>query len=258
MKHFHLLPWIIVALLILAAFILRFVLWGYSFSALVCCCLAGIIAFYEITGMLLPAYPAVVPILRRIFTGCLAVGIAVVTVTEGIIIKASFGSPEEPIEYLVVLGAKVRTTGPSASLWDRIYGAYDYLSQHPDVIAVVSGGKGDDEPMAEATAMWEKLVELGIAPDRIWIEDKATSTWENLHLSLDLIEEKTGSRPTKIGVLSSEYHLYRASLFTKACGVEFVGIPAKTSNVSQLINHFMREVAGVWHYWLLGNQYKTL
>ena len=258
MKHFHLLPWVIVALLILAAFILRFVLWGYSFSALVCCCLAGIIAFYEITGMLLPAYPAVVPILRRIFTGCLAVGIAVVTVTEGIIINASFGSPEEPIEYLVVLGAKVRATGPSASLWDRIYGAYDYLSQHPDVIAVVSGGKGDDEPMAEATAMWEKLVELGIAPDRIWIEDKATSTWENLHLSLDLIEEKTGSRPAKIGVLSSEYHLYRASLFTKACGVEFVGIPAKTSNVSQLINHFMREVAGVWHYWLLGNQYKSL
>ena len=43
MKHFHLLPWVIVALLILAAFILRFVLWGYSFSALVCCCLAGII-----------------------------------------------------------------------------------------------------------------------------------------------------------------------------------------------------------------------
>ena len=180
MKHFHLLPWVIVALLILAAFILRFVLWGYSFSALVCCCLAGIIAFYEITGMLLPVYPAVVPILRRIFTGCLAVGIAVVTVTEGIIIRASFGSPEEPIEYLVVLGAKVRATGPSASLWDRIYGAYDYLSQHPDVIAVVSGGKGEDEPMAEATAMWEKLVELGIAPDRIWIEDKATSTWENL------------------------------------------------------------------------------
>ena len=114
MKHFHLLPWVIIALLILAAFILRFVLWGYSFSALVCCCLAGIIAFYEITGMLLPVYPAVVPILRRIFTGCLAVGIAVVTVTEGIIIKASFGSPEEPIGYLVVLGAKVRTTGPSA------------------------------------------------------------------------------------------------------------------------------------------------
>lgn len=156
---------------------------------------------------------------------------------------------------MVVMGAKVRVTGPSASLWDRIYGACDYLAAHPDVIAIVSGGQGDDEPTAEAYAMYEELVKLGIDPERIWIEDRATSTWENLHFSLDLIEEKTGKRPEKIGVLSSEYHLYRASLFTKACGVEFVGVPAQTSRVTQKINHFMREVAGVWHYWLLGGQY---
>ena len=169
---------------------------------------------------------------------------------------ASFGSPAQDIDYLVVLGAKVRVTGPPASLRDRTCGAYDYLAAHPDVTAIVSGGQGDDEPTAEAYAMYEELVKLGIDPDRVWIEDKATSTWENLHFSLDLIEEKTGKRPEKIGVLSSEYHLYRASLFTKACGVEFVGVPAKTSRVTQKINHFMREVAGVWHYWLLGGQYE--
>ena len=140
MKNVHLLPWMIIAALGAAAFYLRFVLWGYSFSALVCCCLAGIIAFYEVTGILLPHFPAVIPILRRVFTLCLAIGIAVVTVTEGIIIRASFGSPDQAIDYLVVLGAKVRVTGPSASLWDRIYGACDYLAAHPDVIAIVSGG----------------------------------------------------------------------------------------------------------------------
>ena len=258
MKHVHFLPWLICGALCAAALYLRFVLWGYSFSALVCCCLAGIIAFYELTGMLLPRFPVVIPILRRVFTVCLILGIFIVTVTEGIIIKASFGSPAEPVDYLVVLGAKVRVTGPSASLWDRIYGAYDYLENHPDVIAVVSGGQGVDEPTAEAYSMRNELVAMGIDPERIWIEDKATSTWENLHFSLDLIEEKTGTRPEKIGVLSSEYHLYRASLFAKACGVEFVGVPAKTSRISQMINHFMREVAGVWHYWLLGGQYDSI
>ena len=192
MKHIPFLPWLIIAALCAAAFYLRFVLWGYSFSALVCCCLAGIIAFYKVTGILLPHFPAVIPILRRVFTLCLAVGIAVVTVTEGIIIRASFGSPDQNVDYLVVLGAKVRVTGPSASLWDRIYGACDYLAAHPDVIAIVSGGQGDDEPTAEAYAMYEELVKLGIDPERIWIEDRATSTWENLHFSLDLIEEKTG------------------------------------------------------------------
>ena len=72
---------------------------------------------------------------------------------------------------------------------------------------------------------------------------------------VELIEEETGQRPTKLGVLSSEYHMFRSSLFADAFGVEFVGIPAHTSRVSQMINHFMREVAGVWHYILLGGSY---
>ena len=96
---------------------------------------------------------------------------------------------------------------------------------------------------------------LGIDPKRIWREEEATSTWENMQFTLNLIEEKTGVRPAKLGVLSSEYHLFRASLFARACDVEFVGIPARTSRAPQMINHFMREVAGVWHYILLGGQY---
>lgn len=252
---FRPLPWLICAVLAVAAFILRFVLWGYSFSALVCCCLIGIIAFYEITRMLRGKYPKAVRLLRRIFTVCLVIGLLVVGSTEAVIIHASFGSPEQPVDYVVVLGAKVRVTGPSASLWDRIYGAYDYLQSHPDAIAIVSGGQGEDEPMTEAQSMYDELVALGIDPERIWMENKATSTWENLNFTLDLIEEKTGQRPEKLGVVSSEYHLFRASLFAKKCGVEFVGIPARTSRPGQMINHFMREVAGVWHFILLGGQY---
>ena len=44
--------------------------------------------------------------------------------------------------------------------------------------------------------------------------------------------------------------------YADACGVESVGIPARTSIISQRINHFMREVAGVWHYLILGGQYE--
>ena len=131
-----------------------------------------------------------------------------------------------------------------------------WVEEHPEVIAIVSGGQGDDEPMTEAQAMYDELVNLGIDPDRIWIEDRATSTWENLNFALELIEEKTGTRPENLGIVSSEYHLFRASLFADACGVEPVLIPARTSVVTQRINHFMREVAGVWHYLILGGQYE--
>ena len=243
------------ALLSGLAFFLKFCIPGYSFSALVCLCLVAIILFYVFMPLIGLKFPDFAKWVTRIFSVILIIGLLVVGITEAIIIKASFGDPKEEVSYMVVLGAKVNADGPSVSLWDRICGAYTYLEAHPEVIAVLSGGQGTDEPITEAECMYRELVALGIDPKRLWIEDEATSTWENLHFTLNLIEEKTGVRPAELGVLSSEYHLFRASLFAKACGVDFVGIPARTSRPAQAINHFMREVAGIWHYLLLGGQY---
>ena len=243
------------AVLSCLAFFLKYCIPGYSFSALVCICLIGIVLFYCFMPLIGLKFPVFAGITTKLFTTVLMIGLLVIGITEAIIIKASFGDPHAQVEYLVVLGAKVNADGPSVSLWDRICAAYEYLETHPDTIAIVSGGQGTDEPITEAECMYRELVALGIDPKRIWREEEATSTWENLNFTLDLIEEKTGQRPKELGVLSSEYHLFRASLFAKACGVEFVGIPAKTSRASQAINHFMREVAGVWHYLILGGQY---
>lgn len=258
MKEFLLnrtVPLLICLFLGIFAYILKFCLPGYGFSALVCLGIIAVILFYTLMPLAALKYPAPAKLITRVFTVCLIIGLIIAGITECIIIKASFGSPKEQVQYMVVLGAKVRTSGPSASLWDRIYAAADYMNEHPETIAIVSGGQGSDEPMPEGQAMYDELVNLGIDPERIWVEDKATSTWENLNFSLDIIEEKTGRRPEKLGVLSSEYHLFRSSLLTRECGLDFVGIPARTSRISQMINHFMREVAGVWHYILLGGQY---
>ena len=254
-------PWRIAALMAVAllgamAFYFKFVMPGYSFTALVCMLLIALILFYAFFPLLGARFPKFTKITLRICTAVLCIGLLIAGLTEAVIIKHSFGDPKEDVSYMVVLGAKVRSTGPSVSLWDRIYGARDYLEAHEDVIAVVSGGQGADEPMTEARAMYEALVDLGIPPERIWLEEKATSTWENITYSLDLIESTTGTRPDKIGVLSSEYHLFRASLLAEKCGVDFVGIPAETSRFSQKVNHFMREIAGVWHYLILGGQYE--
>ena len=83
-------------------------------------------------------FPAFAKAVQTAVTVILAVGVLVVGITEGIIIHASFGNPEEPVDYVVVLGAKVNRDGPSVSLWDRICAAYTYLDEHPDVTAVLS------------------------------------------------------------------------------------------------------------------------
>ncbi len=250
------LGWLAIIPLLLMIVFFTFFMAGYSFTVLVCCGLIGIILFYNAMYLLKQKNPAKARSLKRMFTAVLCIGLIIVGITEFFIIRASFGEPKESCDYAVVLGAKVRESGPSASLWDRIYGARDYLEAHPEVIAILSGGQGPDEPMTEGRAMYNELVKLGIDPDRLWLEENATSTWENLTFSLNLIEENTGLRPEKIGIISSEYHLFRASLFADACNVESVGIPARTSRLSQKVNHFMREVAGVWHYLILGGQYQ--
>ena len=251
----NLLRWLVMIPLAGMWYIFTFLMAGYSFSALVCLCLIGLLLFYNVCSWTKKPFPKTTRVVKNVFTILLCLGLLVMGVTEALIIHASFGDKDESCEYMVVLGAKVRPEGPSVSLMDRIRAAADYLNAHPDVIAVVSGGMGEDEPMAEAQCMYEELIKLGIAPDRIWIEDKSTTTWENIHFALNLIEEKTGQRPDTIGLLSSEYHLFRAKMFARECGVDAVGIPARTSRLSQMVNHFMREAAGVWHYILLGGQY---
>lgn len=234
------------------AYFCKYVLPGYSFTALVCLCIIGIILFYTLMPLIGKFAPKFARVSTIVFTLCLICGLGLFAYTESHIIQASFGTEDPTAEYLVVLGAKVRQTGPSASLWDRINGAAEFLQEHPNVIAVVSGGQGEDEPITEAKSIHDELVKLGIPEERIWMEDKATSTDENLRFSLDLIEEKTGQRPEKLAILSSEYHLYRASLMAQKLGIEFEGVPAKTSVLSQLLNHAMREVAGVWHFYIFG------
>lgn len=258
LSHIHwkgLLPWLAVAFLALAALFLNFCMVGYSFSVLVCCVLMGIIIFYTVSARWKTKWPKTMRWLRHAFTVILCFGILVVGVTEALVIEASFGDPEESCEYIVVLGAMVREDGPSVSLQDRINAAYDYLTANPEVIAIVSGGQGPDEPVSEAKCMYDALTGMGIPPERLWMEDRATSTWENIRFTLDLVEERTGIRPTKLGILSSEYHMLRSQLFADAAGIESVGIPAKTSIFTQKVNHFMREVAGIWHYIILGGQY---
>lgn len=185
-----------------------------------------------------------------ILTILLGLGIAAATVTGIAIGKAEKGSPDAQCEYLIVLGAGVNGTTPSLSLWERINAAYDYLDTHKDTICIVSGGQGSGENITEAQCMFNELTKMGIPESRIWLEEKADSTWKNIIYSLDLIEEKTGKRPKAAGIVSSEYHLYRAGLYAKEASIDAVLIPAKTSWGHLHLNYFLREIFGVWAYYI--------
>ena len=99
--------------------------------------------------------------------------------------------------------------------------------------------------------MYDWLRSKGLSSKRLWMEDKATSTEENIRFSLDLIEGKTGERPEEIAVISSEYHLLRAELIAEEMGVEeALTYPASTENPIFFANMFLREIVAVWRQYL--------
>ena len=166
-------------------------------------------------------------------------GVAIMTKTQG-----SSGE----FDYLLVLGTKVQRTEPTSILHDRILAAHAYLKAHPDTVCIVSGYQSGKGEISEAECMKRELVKLGVDPSRIWKEEKASSTVENLEFTLALIEEKTGSRPDVLGILSTESHLLRAEMFAKRQGIRGVLLPAKTCRTSDFLVHLCREIIMVWYY----------
>ena len=91
------------------------------------------------------------------------------------------------LEYIIVLGAHVEGTRLTLALLERTRRALQYLQENPETKAVLSGGKGTGEAITEAQAMYHYLTEHGIKGERLILEERSTSTAENLKFSLDLI-----------------------------------------------------------------------
>lgn len=239
---------IIAAVLAVIALVAAFIP-GFQFTVTVCLALAScMVLMYYLRRFPTPLTTGIF----RILWALLIVGILTASVTLVIILRAAHPDAELSCDYVVVLGAGVKGSVPSMSLQERIDAAYDYLNAHPNATAVLSGGQGKGEDITEAACMYRELTQMGIDPHRLLLEEASTSTIENLRFSLDVIEANTGIRPVKLGIVSSEYHIFRATLFAKRLGLDPVGIPAPVSWFPLCLNYYPREVIALWKYCILG------
>ena len=110
----------------------KFVLPGYSFTALVCLCLAALILFYVAMPFLGQRFPKTAKLLTRCVTAVLIVGLLICGVTEAIIIRASFGSPDRE-RYLHIVEELAKQYG--VELDPR------QLAVRSEAFAVRSGGR---------------------------------------------------------------------------------------------------------------------
>lgn len=225
---------------------------GFSFSAYICFGLAALVVCFRLLSLLECREMTLAKVLRTSLSICLCLGLLAAAITGTLVWKGSLGDPGVDCDYIIVLGAGVNGSVPSLTLRQRINAAYDYLTAHPDAICIASGGQGPDEDISEAACMFRELTAMGIDADRIWLEDRSTSTMENLEFSLAVIEERTGIRPMEAAIVSSEYHLYRAGLMAESFGLIPHGVPADSQWFALRLNYHLREIVAVWAFLLFG------
>lgn len=175
--------------------------------------------------------------------------LAVFLFTEGCIISGFSKNTDKELDYIVVLGAQLKTTGPSRVLQYRLDTAYEYLTAHPDTKVIVSGGQGSNEPASEAQGMYDYLVKRGIEPGRIVLEDKSVNTEQNIRFSKEFLQADAD----KVGIVSNNFHVFRAVKLAKAAGYRNVVGIAAPATALYLPNNMLREFFGVVKDFLMGH-----
>ena len=206
--------------------------------------------FLLVGHMIRTGEPSIIPgiIVKLIHIG-FAVFLVSFIVIEAMIVSAFSAAPPQNLDYIIVLGAKVNGTQPGGALRNRIDSAYGYWKSNPDTLIVASGGQGSDEGISEAQCMYNELTAKGVPSEAILLEQKSTSTYENIQYSLEFIENESAT----IGLVTNNFHLYRA-LKTARMQSEnpYYGINVPTSIIS-FPHYMLREYFAVLHGYVLGS-----
>jgi len=180
---------------------------------------------------------------------CVMAGITYLSFVSGKMISASANTLREDRSdvTVVVLGCKVNGDQPSRMLKARLDTALTFLLDHPQAHCIVTGGKGADEEFHEAFVMKKYLVEKGVSPMRIIMEDASTSTLENINYSAELAEEYNCHE--RFLIVTDRFHQYRAMSAANDLGIVTYALNVETVWYLAM-PYWFREMAAITRDWL--------
>ena len=147
-------------------------------------------------------------------------------------IRAARHIPKYDKDFVIILGSKINNDGTLTPLLkgrcDKAieFGKKQYEISKKKIIYVPSGGQGSDEVMAEAIAIKNYLISHGVKDKQIIIEDKSTSTIENMKFSKDKIDKI--KKEAKISFSTTNYHVFRSGVIASNQGIDCEGMGSKT------------------------------
>ena len=110
---------------------------------------------------------------------------------------------------IIVLGFQLNPDGTmKEELIHRLEVAKNSAEKYPDArIVCTGGGTAKENPDAtEAGKMAEWLIDQGISPDRILVEDQSRTTAQNAMYTLNLLSEEC-PQVTRLAIVTSDYHI---------------------------------------------------
>ncbi|MCH5300650.1 MAG: YdcF family protein [Ruminococcus sp.] len=205
-------------------FLLPVIVYGilipYNLFGMAACLL--IFLFYSARGLVLLIKHAfyknkVTKIIWKIGKG-LVFAFAAYALIISIVMGVCASIPPTENASAIILGAEVRGTQPSLILYTRIKAGENYLNENKDAICVATGGLGEDDQITEAQCIYNVLTEEGIDKNRIFLEENATNTNENIEFSYKIIKKQNASKD--IAIVTDGFHQARARLIAQRQGIE--------------------------------------
>ena len=147
-------------------------------------------------------------------------------------IKASKHKPKYDKDFVIILGSKVNKDGSLTPLLkgraDKAleFGRNQEMNANKEIYYIPSGGKGNDETIAEGEAIKNYLIKQGIDKKYILVENKSTSTIENMKFSNEIIIKK--KKDAKIVFSTTNYHVFRSGVIATECGIDCEGFGSPT------------------------------
>ena len=164
-------------------------------------------------------------------------------------VMASKHTPDYDKDYIIILGCKINNDGTLTPLLRaRVDKAIEFAKEQKektgkDIVFVPSGGQGKDEITSEAEAMKNYLISQGIKKKNILIENKSTSTIENMKYSNSIIIKE--NEEAKISFSTTNYHVFRSGVIANKCGIDCDGMGSKTKwyyYTNALIREFIANI----------------
>ena len=114
-----------------------------------------------------------------------------------------------------------------------------YRSKNPHIRLIASGGQDSDEKISEAQAIYNYLVENTDVPkEAILLEEKSTTTYENLLFSKELGEQFVEN--PRFLFVTNDYHVFRTSTYARQIGMQGDGLGCSTASY-YIPSAFIRE-----------------